>query len=132
MNFEMVLTYLKGSKKRAYRYNWNGIKNVMEPAKPISELKGEFKNPILVSHTQDNITHFNPEVIPKSFPPMFIYMEHKKVIPSEQVWEPQKTWLEGKDMHISDHINLKTTEGNIVPWFPSQEDILSDDWVIID
>ena len=29
------------------------------------------------------------------------------------------------------YIYIKTVEGNLVPWFASQTDLLSDDWVIV-
>ena len=30
-----------------------------------------------------------------------------------------------------DYIAIKTAQGNVVPWTPSQTDVLADDWVII-
>ena len=133
----MILEYLKTGKRRAYRSGWNGIRNVMhDPVIPKTET--EIKNPVLVSHTHDNVTEFNHDVIPKTFPPMFIYIEVGEVIPFEQLRDPIKKWLnpypdDKNDMHVAPHFNLKTVDGTMeIGWRPSQEDILADDWVVLD
>lgn len=38
---------------------------------------------------------------------------------------------EGTEINYLPHIDMRTVQGNIVPWLASQTDILSDDWTIV-
>ena len=35
---------------------------------------------------------------------------------------------EGTEVHYHAHIDMKTTDGQIVPWLASQTDLLAEDW----
>jgi hypothetical protein len=37
---------------------------------------------------------------------------------------------EGAEIQYHAHIDMKTTQGYVVPWTCSQDDLLSEDWVI--
>ena len=39
---------------------------------------------------------------------------------------------EGTEIQYQPHIDMRTADGTVVPWFASQTDILTDDWVMID
>lgn len=39
---------------------------------------------------------------------------------------------EGTEINYRPHIDMKTANGEIVPWVASQSDVLENDWVIID
>lgn len=39
--------------------------------------------------------------------------------------------LDGTEVEYRSHINMKTVDGQIVPWVASQTDVLADDWEII-
>lgn len=39
---------------------------------------------------------------------------------------------EGTPIDYRSHIDMKTAQGDVVPWVASQSDLLSDDWVIVD
>lgn len=39
---------------------------------------------------------------------------------------------EGTQINYHAHIDMKTAQGYVVPWLPSQADLLSEDWVPID
>lgn len=39
---------------------------------------------------------------------------------------------EGTKIDYRPHIDMKTANGEIVPWVASQSDILADDWYIVD
>lgn len=39
---------------------------------------------------------------------------------------------EGTTIHYRPHIDMKTANGEIVPWVASQSDLLEDDWAIVD
>lgn len=39
---------------------------------------------------------------------------------------------EGTEITYHAHIDMKTTQGYIVPWLASQADLLSNDWVLVD
>jgi hypothetical protein len=82
---------------------------------------------------EDNTSPLIKDVDYEKNPPMFIYVVKGRVIPNSEVREPLKSWLDGKDMDIADHIDMKTTDGKIVSgWLASQTDMLSDDWNIIE
>ena len=36
---------------------------------------------------------------------------------------------EGTEIDYHAHIDLKTTQGYVVPWVPTQSDVLSEDWM---
>ena len=38
---------------------------------------------------------------------------------------------EGKEVKYHGHIDMKTADGQIVPWLASQTDILADDWTMV-
>lgn len=38
---------------------------------------------------------------------------------------------EGTEIKYHSHIDIKTADGQIVPWLASQVDMLSEDWVIV-
>jgi hypothetical protein len=38
---------------------------------------------------------------------------------------------EGTEINYRSHIDMKTAQGNIVPWVASQTDLLADDWFIL-
>jgi len=125
MNFGEMLEILKDGKHRAYRANWNGIKvwqgfNIQSQSRvrPVEEFKKEKGDRFIQ--------------IPTKNPPMFIYVVKDRVIPNSEVREPLKSWLDGKDMDITDHIDMRTTDGKISSWYPSQTDMLSEDWNIIE
>lgn len=47
--------------------------------------------------------------------------------------EPLQSILgEGTIANYHAHIDMKTANGEIVPWTASQTDLLADDWVIVD
>lgn len=39
---------------------------------------------------------------------------------------------EGTEIDYRSHIDMKTAQGDVVPWVASQSDLLSDDWVFVD
>ena len=39
---------------------------------------------------------------------------------------------EGTEIKYHAHIDMRTADGQIVPWVASQSDMLSDDWLIVD
>lgn len=39
---------------------------------------------------------------------------------------------EGTTINYRPHIDMKTADGDVVPWVASQSDILSDDWLVVD
>lgn len=39
---------------------------------------------------------------------------------------------EGEEINYHAHIDMRTADGQIVPWLASQTDMLSDDWLIIE
>lgn len=39
---------------------------------------------------------------------------------------------EGTEIKYHAHIDMKTAQGDIVPWLASQTDLLADDWVLLD
>ena len=39
---------------------------------------------------------------------------------------------EGTEIHYHPHIDMKTANGEIVPWLASQSDILALDWNVVD
>ena len=39
---------------------------------------------------------------------------------------------EGTEVTYHAHIDMKTADGQIVPWLASQQDLLSEDWDIVD
>lgn len=38
---------------------------------------------------------------------------------------------EGTEVEYHAHIDMKTSQGYVVPWLASQSDMLSDDWVLV-
>ena len=40
-------------------------------------------------------------------------------------------YKEGTDITYQPHIDMKTTDGTIVPWLASQTDMLAEDWVVL-
>ena len=38
---------------------------------------------------------------------------------------------EGTTVHYHPHIDMRTADGTVVPWVPSQTDLLAADWVLI-
>lgn len=38
---------------------------------------------------------------------------------------------EGTEINYQSHIDLKTAQNTVVPWVPSQGDILAKDWVLV-
>jgi hypothetical protein len=38
---------------------------------------------------------------------------------------------EGTTINYHSHIDMRTTDGTIVPWLASQTDLLTDDWMIL-
>lgn len=40
-------------------------------------------------------------------------------------------YLEGTEINYHAHIDMKTVQGEIVPWIASQLDILEEDWQIV-
>ena len=127
MNFGEMLKILKDGKHRAYRANWNGIKE-RKGTSTLMQL-----NSRMTRKYEDNTSPLIKDVDYEKNPPMFIYVVKGRVIPNSEVREPLKSWLDGKDMDIADHIDMKTTDGKIVSgWLASQTDMLSDDWNIIE
>ena len=50
-------------------------------------------------------------------------------------WDGRNQWLainlvSNNDPMTSSYIYIKTTEGRLVPWTPTQEDMLADDWMV--
>lgn len=41
-------------------------------------------------------------------------------------------YSEGTEIQYHAHIDMKTAQGYVVPWFASQVDLLADDWFILD
>lgn len=39
---------------------------------------------------------------------------------------------EGTEINYHGHIDMRTTDGTIVPWVASQSDLLADDWVQVE
>jgi len=39
---------------------------------------------------------------------------------------------EGTDITYRAHIDMRTADGQIVPWVASQTDLLADDWVVVE
>lgn len=39
---------------------------------------------------------------------------------------------EGTEVDYRPHIDMKTAQGDVVPWVASQSDLLSDDWTIVE
>lgn len=39
---------------------------------------------------------------------------------------------EGTEINYRPHIDMKTVDGEIVPWLASQTDVLAEDWVIVE
>lgn len=39
---------------------------------------------------------------------------------------------EGTEINYHPHIDMRTADGQIVPWLASQTDLLADDWIILD
>lgn len=39
---------------------------------------------------------------------------------------------EGTEINYRPHIDMKTVDGEIVPWVASQTDLLADDWCIVE
>jgi len=39
---------------------------------------------------------------------------------------------EGTEIEYHAHIDMKTAQGYVVPWVPSQSDILAEDWFIVE
>jgi hypothetical protein len=39
---------------------------------------------------------------------------------------------EGTEINYHAHIDMKTADNKVVPWFASQTDVLSEDWLTID
>ena len=39
---------------------------------------------------------------------------------------------EGTEINYRPHIDMKTVDGEIVPWVASQTDVLAEDWVIVE
>ena len=63
---------------------------------------------------------------------MWIYMESGKIIPHEELSEPQKSWFSG-NMKILPHLNMRAADGSIVVgWIASQTDLLADDWELLE
>lgn len=40
----------------------------------------------------------------------------------------QRAGWNGKEINYHAHIDMRTADGQIVPWLASQTDILADDW----
>lgn len=38
---------------------------------------------------------------------------------------------EGTEINYHAHIDMKTADGQIVPWLASQTDVLAEDWVVV-
>jgi hypothetical protein len=43
-----------------------------------------------------------------------------------------KFYEEGTEVNYHAHVDMKTADGQIVPWLVSQTDLLANDWVILD
>ena len=43
-----------------------------------------------------------------------------------------KFYEEGTEVNYHPHVDMKTADGNIVPWLCSQTDMLAEDWLIIE
>ena len=41
-------------------------------------------------------------------------------------------YLEGTTINYRSHIDMRTVDGEIVPWVASQTDVLADDWMLVD
>jgi hypothetical protein len=39
---------------------------------------------------------------------------------------------EGTEVKYHAHIDMKTAQGDVVPWVASQSDLLSNDWALVD
>lgn len=39
---------------------------------------------------------------------------------------------EGTPISYRPHIDMRTAQGDVVPWVASQSDLLSEDWVVVD
>ena len=39
---------------------------------------------------------------------------------------------EGTEINYHPHVDMKTANGSVVPWLCSQDDLLADDWEIVD
>lgn len=62
---------------------------------------------------------------------MWIYAEKGKIINSQHLRNPIKSWLNHHNMVILPHLNMKSKNGGIVVgWLVSQTDILANDWVV--
>jgi len=42
-----------------------------------------------------------------------------------------KIYPEGTEIQYHAHIDMKTAQGDIVPWIASQSDLLADDWRVL-
>lgn len=40
-------------------------------------------------------------------------------------------YSEGTEINYRPHIDMRTADGEVVPWVASQSDLLVDDWVIV-
>lgn len=38
---------------------------------------------------------------------------------------------EGTEINYQSHIDMKTAKNTVVPWLASQDDLLSEDWIIV-
>lgn len=43
-----------------------------------------------------------------------------------------KFYEEGTEVNYHAHVDMKTAEGQVVPWLCSQTDMLANDWVVVD
>jgi len=61
---------------------------------------------------------------------MFVFL-----VPGSTFTVVQAPWLdiypEGEEIHYHAHIDMKTADGQVVPWLASQTDVLAEDWRIV-
>lgn len=61
---------------------------------------------------------------------MFVYLVQGSTFKTNR--EPLTTIMgEGVEVSYRSHLDMKTADGTLVPWFASQTDILADDWEVV-
>lgn len=60
---------------------------------------------------------------------MFLYYVPKGMYPSRTVVAKK---MFGEEVDYAPYIAMKTVQGNVTPWQPSQADVLAEDWLVIE
>ena len=62
---------------------------------------------------------------------MFLFLVHGSVF---KVNRPPLLgiYTEGTEINYRPHIDMKTVDGEIVPWLASQTDMLAEDWCVVE